>query len=477
MIGWESFAEILSDGSFSIDNAGPLHSPIQSFKIYRDDNLQICLETVCEATASTNRPEHPPGTVTYNENFLEIVRSLGMARARANGVSPLTFLIKNGSILTEKSTISRILLTLREDAEGRYTLDWLTNIYDGFYLWPDLSELDVTETSEQVLKSGDVSIKATDKNTSRSVSRNCIFVIVGNCQLFLGTAQDAVIDSSFMPGYILYKGVPTEEERKKIRLSLSFAFGRPFVYMGHSIFTEDWKLISSQALSPYTIDGKVFKFPTLPPAPLSQQSRNEIGSQQFSDLANAFYHCFDAYDLEHVSWLYWHSVASPAYMAALSFGATFEAIQQAYIKSKGDAFETRLLEKTVWSSVSDKVKKVIRDNSITENSDTDSKKRIDIIINKIDNLNQTPQSELTKRFLDSLHIRLSEKEQNAWIQRNKAAHGSKTDADDYIKLIKDTKLLRVLCNRVLLAITGASSQYIDYYSINFPVKNLQEAVE
>jgi len=477
MIGWESFTEILSEECFRIENTGPLHSPIQSFRIYRDEDLQICLETICERPTSKNRLEHPPGTVRYNEDSLEIVASLGIGHARASGVSPLSSRITNERIMTEKSTISKISLTLKEGVAGCYTLDWLTNVNDSFYIWPDYSELEVTETSEEVLKSSTVSIKATDKNKSSSISRNCIFVIVGNCQLFLGVKRDGGINSSFMPGYILYRGVPTEEERKRIRLSLSFAFGRPFVYMGHSIFTEDWKLVSSRAESPYTIAGTVFKMPTLPPAPLSQRSRNELGSQEFSDLANAFHRYFDAYDFEHVSWLYWHSVASPSHIAALSFGATFEAIQRAYIKSKSDAFKTCLIEKKVWSPVSDEIKKVISDKLIVENSDADSKKLIDIITHKINNLNQTPERELSKRFLDSLRIRLSEKEQNAWIQRNRAAHGSKTDAIDYIKLIKDTKLLRVLCNRVLLAITGASNQYIDYYSINFPIKNLEEAIE
>ena len=400
-----------------------------------------------------------------------------MSHARASGVSPFSHKITNGKVLVEKSTISKISITLKENTEGYYTLDWLTNVDDGFYLWPDSSELKVTETSEEVLKSGDIFIKAANKKTSRSFFRKCIFVNVGGWQLFLGASQDVGIASSYMPGYIMYKGVPTEEVRKKIRLSLSFAFGRPFVGMGHSIFTEDWKLISCQGLSPYTIDGKVFKLSSLPPAPLSLLSKNEIGHQQFSDLVNAFYRSFDAYDLEHISWLYWHSVAFPIHIAALSFGATFEAIQRAYIKNRCDVFKTSLFKKTVWSSVGDKIKKVILDNLRIENVDIDSQKQIDIIINKIDNLNQAPISELTKRFLDSLHISLSEKEQTAWKQRHKAAHGSKTDADDYIKLIKETKLLRVLCNRVLLSITDGSSQYIDYYSINFPVKNLKEAIE
>ncbi len=105
------------------------------------------------------------------------------------------------------------------------------------------------------------------------------------------------------------------------------------------------------------------------------------------------------------------------------------------------------------------------------------KETLNILVNRINcSLNQAPKDIITKKFLATLNITLSDLEKRAWSQRNTGAHGGIPEKEDYIKALKKTKILQILCNRIILSITNASNNYIDYYTVNFPTKNLQEPI-
>lgn len=99
-----------------------------------------------------------------------------------------------------------------------------------------------------------------------------------------------------------------------------------------------------------------------------------------------------------------------------------------------------------------------------------------ILVNKINSLNQLPQSLVTDRFLQTLNIRLSEPELNAWKQRNNAAHGNEVEDGDHIKLIREVKIMRVVFNRILLKLVAGSDFYFDYYSIGFPIRCIEDSI-
>jgi hypothetical protein len=203
----------------------------------------------------------------------------------------------------------------------------------------------------------------------------------------------------------------------------------------------------------------------LAPAPLFESERfiNELNKEKFSHIVNAFYNKYDDYKLGVVSWLYWHAISAPDHIAAVHFGATFEFIQRVFLKANEHLFETSLLDNSVWGSLQKDIMQLIASRGV----DTT------IIGNKIQSLNQKPQSVLTEEFMDKLGIKLSSLELNAWKQRHVAAHGPALREPDYVRLIKEVKLLKVLCNRVLLSITEGSDSYVDYYSIGFPIRKLQ----
>ena len=76
---------------------------------------------------------------------------------------------------------------------------------------------------------------------------------------------------------------------------------------------------------------------------------------------------------------------------------------------------------------------------------------------------------------DRAGLNLGEGENAAWKRRNQAAHGVPIAEGDELAAIRDMKLLKGLFNRMLLKITSAADQYVDYTSPNHPYRLLDEA--
>jgi hypothetical protein len=73
-----------------------------------------------------------------------------------------------------------------------------------------------------------------------------------------------------------------------------------------------------------------------------------------------------------------------------------------------------------------------------------------------------------------MKLRIGEGESAAWRRRNKAAHGKAIPTGSELDAIQDTKFLRGLFDRMLLKLVDASDGYIDYGTLNFPIRPLAD---
>jgi len=69
---------------------------------------------------------------------------------------------------------------------------------------------------------------------------------------------------------------------------------------------------------------------------------------------------------------------------------------------------------------------------------------------------------------------MGDSESVAWRRRNAAAHGRTIPAGSELEAIQDTKFLRGLFDRMLLKLVDASECYVDYGSLNFPIRPLAD---
>jgi hypothetical protein len=85
----EECLTILNEGDFKVTDAGPLNSPIDRFRIRRDEKLRLILETEVPPTAISAAVDHPPGTIrTSTERVL--LRNVDGVDAQLVGVVPFS---------------------------------------------------------------------------------------------------------------------------------------------------------------------------------------------------------------------------------------------------------------------------------------------------------------------------------------------------------------------------------------------------
>jgi len=473
LITSEILEEFINEGHFEIDNVGPLHAPLRDLKIKRDNKLKIVLTTTSDADAKSNSVDHPPGTVRINNDLIELTGISG-SKVIMNAVQPFKYNIStdsNGnSIRTELSSINSIEATIREANTGRYLIEWIENVDDGHFFWPDLFETNIVNSTLISIGEGSNKIEIQDKSDSKSFGRKCIHLSIKEHQLYLVSSDEDTKSFGVKSGFIIYLGIPSDEERKKIRNCLSFVLGRPLIKTGYSIFDSEWRIVSFKAISSYSMNGAAFSLQSLPPAPLGKQHQGELDKNIVSQLANSIYKNYDIYKFGYLSWAYWHAVCAPIHIAAVHFSACIESLQNSYIENHDNIFRTTLIDRSKWKIFKKEVLEILTKLELdaTENK---------VLENKVNSLNQTPQSILTERFLDSLGLQFSEIEKAAWKQRNNAAHGNEIKDGSEIQLIRELKVLKVIFHRVFMKIVGGGKYYIDYYSIGFPIKFITDPIE
>ena len=149
--------------------------------------------------------------------------------------------------------------------------------------------------------------------------------------------------------------------------------------------------------------------------------------------------------------------------------AAIEAIQKKYIDNQGASFNNLIIAKNEYRLIKRAVLVAMKEFDLTpEDART--------FINKLHNGNVVSLKVRSQRFFNYIDLDMGNAETIAWQRRNDAAHGNELVDGDYISLIRDTKILKLILNRIVLKITGASNEYTDYYSLNFPIKNIKSGV-
>ena len=188
-----------------------------------------------------------------------------------------------------------------------------------------------------------------------------------------------------------------------------------------------------------------------------------------SRIINSLFEAYDQYRLEDVFWQYWHAHCAPYHAAAVHYGAAIESLQKRYIEVSGKLSIGSILLKKDWREFRKKALLLLDSSGFPE-------PEAKLLSQQIDNLNRAPQKVVMERFLDSLDIPLGTLELSAWQQRNNAAHGNELGEDEHIDVILDSKILRIMFDRMILKMTNASDYYVDYYTASFPVRRLTESI-
>lgn len=214
MIGWEREPfELLNEGLFKITDPGPLHAPIHSFSIRRNEKQQLLLETHGPVDAKSSAPEYPSGTLRLNTDAVQLSNVSGI-KATLSGVQPYDVHTKNDYArqrheLTETALIYKIDIVLRSDEKPAYTIDWLDNFPKSPFIWPDFikTSRSATETRNIGLDEDGISLMTSD--TVEGQSRAAAKLVIAGVDVYLCALDPKETTDRLRPGCILYVGQPT----------------------------------------------------------------------------------------------------------------------------------------------------------------------------------------------------------------------------------------------------------------------------
>lgn len=295
---WESFESFINGCLCTITNPGPLCHPVLNFSVTRDKNLQLILETTGAHGASFPRAIGPPaGTVCYNNELVKIAHPSG-TEIIVKGVSLSAWKIYSDEmgqpLLKETSSFGSLEAVLKTSEEAKYTIEWLANVDDNYYIWPDTLKDKLETTESRTFCFGKNGTTLNSSNESFSY-RGCLRVCINGLEVFLCPNPSSPTEEKdpIKRGFLLYVGTPSEEIREKIRNCLSFSLGMYFVYLGCSIFSQNGQLTSFKAVRGYSIDNKVFDKFMGPPAYIGLSGAKDIDAKQVSQIVNALYAEYD----------------------------------------------------------------------------------------------------------------------------------------------------------------------------------------
>jgi hypothetical protein len=155
-------------------------------------------------------------------------------------------------------------------------------------------------------------------------------------------------------------------------------------------------------------------------------------------------------------------------IAPAHFGAAIEALQNAYIKRTPGVVAESWAPRAVWKLLRSNMAATIDDAEISEQAKAAMKV-------KLATFNTVDQRLRLKAVMGATGLQLGDDEDAAWRRRNKAAHGTPVPEGEELAVIRDMKLLKGLFARLLLRITDAADQYIDYTSPHFEYRSLASA--
>jgi hypothetical protein len=467
---WEFFSSVVNSDMFSVSDCGSLFGPVQSFKLYRDDELRIILETTSDSSSTSSMAEKPAGSV-YSPDGMVKFAGVGGGQAIASGVVPLwhqqTYSAEYRSGLkTERSLIHSLQWSYSEAPEPSYIIDWIGNL--GSFIWPDSEDRVETGEKHRILRSKNRAVSIGCPIHSSGFGSTCVYLSIGGVEFFVGKSHvQAKQDENH--GFILYVGAPNEALREKIRDCLSFCLGNYLLFFGDAKFDSEWHPVSFDARSGYALIKESSRLIGIPPSPLGRNYETEISSDLLERIMGSLYNIYDEYDLKNGFWNYWYALAAPVHMQAAHFGAAIESLQNKYRKKTTKFSSAIITDESQWPELYQKLSSFIESASLS----ADERR---LLTNKLKTLNNAPQLVVMQRFFEALGLMLGKLESDAWSNRNRSAHGGPMNANNAVQTIRENKVLRIMLNRILLALGGGADSYYDYYTLGRPTLALAESI-
>jgi len=464
---WDPFEEFLSQAPLQVsENEFGLGSDV-SLTLKRDSEYKLELSASGPPRHSGIEQKLPLGTIYRNNSEILLKSCLGEICLHGVHHTQSKLNISHQSTTTDTFSIEKILFTADSPSLSEYTIEHIGNLPNR-YIWPDNN--DFSSRTEKILKFGSLpEFNISTSTTKNSCSYNCLHLKINDEDVIIGKVTNAPNVKN--AGFIFYRGHPPEQLRRLVRDGLSLVFGTPLIYFGFTSFTLRGAIISLEAVTPYTMGGRAWHLAGLPPAPIttSNGKTNQLDKTLVQRMMQGFVSHSEKYSIAQIPWRLWHAEAAAYFMKPAYYGALIEGIQKEYFEDAETSINRSIISKSAFKRHRKFIQKYLE-------KVCSSGPELKLFTDKLNSSNIAPQKILASRFFSHLGLSLGSLETEAWNKRNDAAHGNNIAEDDVIQHMRDTKILRIILNRILLHLTNGSDFYFDGYTIGHAVRQLSDPI-
>lgn len=268
-------------------------------------------------------------------------------------------------------------------------------------------------------------------------------------------------------------GIPDLEERKKISELVSFIFGRQLLNIGYSKFDKYGNFVEDFAVDPILPNSinikRVCGLPDKPPIKINPFKSGYL-EPIFKQLIPSYLKLSDDLNMNQVLWRYWLSIALNFDTSLLLLATSIELLSNSWYKSQNSKSKGIYLEKKDFD-------KLLRCEFKLIEKKLKGQKYKERILRRMKGTFQMGANEKVNNFFDEINLNIDKIEKKAIKDRNIPAHGSLLDLERSKKIFKSEEAYRTLFNRTVLKILGFNGKYIDYYTLNYPERDIDEPIK
>ena len=481
------FWELLPDYSFDITNHGNVNEAFKKIIFSRNKNYELwCrmeanigddIKARMRLSPFKNEPEMKAGLLNHGDNLIANqhghtaeIKSFHFNRMDAN----------QDPCFIEGNAYQLRITSIKESEESGFIQYWYLNNLGTAGPWCRASEREF----KTILK---LKIDNIEKEIERpalgGISIDCIRLSINNKTFIFGEGNKTF--SAGTPcSYLRFsiENLPSKEELEAIENTLSFIFGKIFMFIGYSKYNSDWLLTEILFQDPYmyvTSLEKITKMPCYEPFIIK---RVRLGDSEtvINHLLGKYFELAKILPLNEVVEAINMFRLFPYDFKLMPLSAALDMIKDAWFKSDRSVSKGKYLADTNFDTVilkhlSDiqaelRVLLGITPNEIAP-AEATSDKTIPII-NRIKGANNLSNNERIQVFFKELGLKISEVEINALRTRNIVVHGATKGGNDQ-QFLDNVHIYYTLLNKVLLKLLSYDGLYLDYGTHGGPQRQIK----
>lgn len=364
---------------------------------------------------------------------------------------------------------------LPEDFEPSFIREWYIGAHNNLY-FPRCTTRSSSEGGKRSRQYIDPEIELDfNLENSRSVGRDWMIVDMTNYKFVISEVPIGYAPNSCKALVFEYQkglgGIPNDDDRYKIAQIAGFLLGTQLSKLGSSYYDETDNISGSIFENPwgYNIPDR-YESLALPPVKYADYFNPCHTEMIFSSLIPLYLKQEGKYCLNGTLNKYWVARYSllgtnlPILSSAIEgmVENVFKQYKQAYTYFKSKEFKT-----------------LIEDEIESIKTKLAGHKYSDMLLNKINTLNNFGGGEKLRIMFDLIGLPVGDVENKAMKSRNAMAHTTSSgemDKVDMERIIKHSHAYVVLVNRIILKILGYAGNYIDYHTLGFPERNINEPI-